>query len=258
MNLITNAAEAIGAGGGRIDVCHRRACRRRAPISTRMLLGEELREGPYVFVEVADTGCGMTPETRARIFDPFFTTKFTGRGLGLAAVLGIVRAHRGAIEIESAPGQRHALPRAVSRLSARRARGEPRTPARRPRARPRGQAARRRRRSGRARGDVGDARASGLRGAARRGRRGGARDLPGARRRDPRRAARPQHARRQRRGHLRRDPADPPGREDRPDLRLLAGPQPPAASRAREPAGFLQKPFLPSTLLEKVRALLDA
>jgi CheY-like chemotaxis protein len=104
MNLITNAAEAIGAAGGRIDVATGVLSATRADLE-RMLLGEELREGPYVFVEVADTGGGMTPETRARIFDPFFTTKFTGRGLGLAAVLGIVRAHRGAIEIESAPGK---------------------------------------------------------------------------------------------------------------------------------------------------------
>jgi K+-sensing histidine kinase KdpD len=104
MNLITNAGEAISSPGGRIDVATGEVAATRADLD-RMLLGDELREGPYVFVEVADSGCGMTAETRARIFDPFFTTKFTGRGLGLAAVLGIVRAHRGAIEIESEPGR---------------------------------------------------------------------------------------------------------------------------------------------------------
>jgi CheY-like chemotaxis protein/two-component sensor histidine kinase len=103
MNLITNAAEAIGAGRGRIEVATGVVSATGADLE-RMLLGEGLPAGTYVYVEVKDSGCGMTPETRARIFDPFFTTKFTGRGLGLAAVLGIVRAHRGAIEIESEPG----------------------------------------------------------------------------------------------------------------------------------------------------------
>jgi signal transduction histidine kinase len=67
-------------------------------------LGDALPEGEYVFVEVADTGCGMTPEVQARMFDPYFSTKFVGRGLGLAAVLGAVRGHRGTMKIRTALG----------------------------------------------------------------------------------------------------------------------------------------------------------
>jgi CheY-like chemotaxis protein len=65
----------------------------------------DLAAGDYVRLEVSDTGCGMTEDAKARIFDPFFTTKFAGRGLGLAVVQGIVRAHGGAISLASAPGQ---------------------------------------------------------------------------------------------------------------------------------------------------------
>ena len=99
MNLITNASEALGQEGGVIAV------------STRLVrIGRdspergELPEGEYVRLKVSDTGCGMTREIQDKIFDPFFTTKFTGRGLGLAAVQGIVRSHRGSIHLASAPG----------------------------------------------------------------------------------------------------------------------------------------------------------
>jgi CheY-like chemotaxis protein len=67
-------------------------------------LGDDLESGYYAYVEVADTGCGMDQETQDRIFDPFFTTKFTGRGLGLAAVMGIVRGHRGTVKVYSEVG----------------------------------------------------------------------------------------------------------------------------------------------------------
>lgn len=94
MNLITNASDALGEEAGVIS------------ITTGLVEGEEAEGGgARVSVEVSDTGCGMDERTRQRIFDPFFTTKFTGRGLGLAAVLGIVRGHRGEIRVESTPGQ---------------------------------------------------------------------------------------------------------------------------------------------------------
>lgn len=104
MNLLTNAAEALGDGEGVISVSTRALEVDRFHLA-RTYLEEGLPEGPYVVLEVSDTGCGMSEETRSKIFDPFFTTKFSGRGLGLAAVLGIVRGHRGALEVTSQEGQ---------------------------------------------------------------------------------------------------------------------------------------------------------
>jgi len=93
MNLVINASEAIGEKGGTIE------------ITTSLVTGGAGSAGDYVRLEVSDNGCGITQEAKAKIFNPFFTTKLVGRGLGLAVVHGIVRAHGGAIEIESAPGQ---------------------------------------------------------------------------------------------------------------------------------------------------------
>jgi two-component system cell cycle sensor histidine kinase/response regulator CckA len=104
MNLVINASEAIGEKSGVISLSTGLARVDRDYLGGT-LLAPELPEGTYVFLEVADSGCGMSPETQAKIFDPFFTTKFAGRGLGLAAVLGIMRGHKGALKIHSEPGQ---------------------------------------------------------------------------------------------------------------------------------------------------------
>lgn len=104
MNLVINASEAIGDEQGVIGISTGIMQCGRAWFADASA-DDHLPEGQYVFLEVSDTGGGMTPETRARIFDPFFTTKFTGRGLGLSAVLGIVRGHRGAIKVYSEVGK---------------------------------------------------------------------------------------------------------------------------------------------------------
>jgi len=104
MNLVINASEAIGNSSGAIAVatgtmqCGRDLLREIRPDA-------ELPEGLYVSLEVTDTGAGMDEPTLKKIFDPFFTTKFTGRGLGLAAVLGIIRGHGGVIHVASEPGR---------------------------------------------------------------------------------------------------------------------------------------------------------
>jgi two-component system cell cycle sensor histidine kinase/response regulator CckA len=102
LNLATNASEALADLDGVIQVSTRAVTR--GPAATGAD-GEPLRQGDYVQLEVADTGCGMTPETRASLFDPYFTTKFAGRGLGLAVVQGIVRTLEGAITVVSEPGK---------------------------------------------------------------------------------------------------------------------------------------------------------
>ena len=104
MNLITNAGEAIGDGSGSVAIRTGVMEADRNYLSGTYL-DEELPEGDYAYLEVADTGCGMDHATLERIFDPFFTTKFAGRGLGLAAALGIVRGHKGAVKIDSQPGR---------------------------------------------------------------------------------------------------------------------------------------------------------
>jgi two-component system cell cycle sensor histidine kinase/response regulator CckA len=104
MNLITNASDAIGDNQGEI-VVRIGAHEMRAAELASYSLSEELPETTYVSFEVSDTGAGMDAETLAKIFDPFFTTKFSGHGLGLAAALGIVRGHRGAIKVSSEPGK---------------------------------------------------------------------------------------------------------------------------------------------------------
>ena len=104
MNLVFNASEAIGEHGGVITISTGMMECSNEDIS-EIYLDDNLTEGLYVWLEVSDTGCGMDHETQRRIFEPFFTTKFTGRGLGLSAVLGIVRGHKGALKVYSEPAR---------------------------------------------------------------------------------------------------------------------------------------------------------
>ncbi len=103
MNLALNAAEAIGDQAGVVSLVTGEQDVTASQVRDE-LDGWPIEPGLHVYLEVRDTGCGMEAEDRTRIYDPFFTTKFQGRGLGLAAVAGIVRSHKGAIRLVTAPG----------------------------------------------------------------------------------------------------------------------------------------------------------
>jgi len=102
MNLVLNASEAIGDRPGQITIQTRTRSVDEALIQQSRL---DIPAGTYVCLEVQDDGSGMDEATKSRIFEPFFTTRFTGRGLGLAAVHGIVQAHKGAVLVYSEPGK---------------------------------------------------------------------------------------------------------------------------------------------------------
>jgi signal transduction histidine kinase len=104
INLVSNAVEAIDNTVGRIRMSSGCIECNRDYLAT-CLFDDGAGAGKYVYLEISDTGCGMDKETVAKLFDPFFSTKFTGRGLGMAAVLGIVRWHKGAVHILSQPGE---------------------------------------------------------------------------------------------------------------------------------------------------------
>jgi len=105
MNLIINASEAMGPNPGLITIRTKHLELTDASTNYSRYTHDPLPRGKYALLQVADTGGGMSSEIMARIFDPFFTTKFTGRGLGLAAALGIVKGHKGGVRIESELGK---------------------------------------------------------------------------------------------------------------------------------------------------------
>ncbi|MRR55881.1 MAG: PAS domain-containing sensor histidine kinase [Deltaproteobacteria bacterium] len=131
INLITNAAEAMNTAPGEITLstgvmdCDQ-------TLLARNIIDEIPPPGRFVYLEVSDTGCGMDEETKRRLLEPFFTTKFPGRGLGMSAVMGIVRMHRGVILLESKPGGgttfRVLLPANTSAESSQEVRPEPTKP----------------------------------------------------------------------------------------------------------------------------------
>jgi two-component system cell cycle sensor histidine kinase/response regulator CckA len=105
MNLVINGAEAIGESKDGTVLITTNAQTIDEAYIAQTFGSNEVTPGHYVSLEVHDTGSGMSQETIAKIFDPFFSTKFAGRGLGLAAVLGIVRGHKGVLKVYSEPGK---------------------------------------------------------------------------------------------------------------------------------------------------------
>jgi PAS domain S-box-containing protein len=103
MNLIINAAESIGDANGTVRVVLTKSVVARDETAPD-ILGSVVKAGCYACLEVSDTGCGMDEDVQKRIFEPFYTTKFTGRGLGMSAVLGIIKSHNGFIHLTSKPG----------------------------------------------------------------------------------------------------------------------------------------------------------
>ena len=104
MNLIINSSDAIGEKNGVISISTGSSFFDSDYLSKTDLY-DEIEPGKYVYFEISDTGCGLSPDMKERIFEPFYTTKFTGRGLGLSAVHGIVRSHKGAIKVYSEKGK---------------------------------------------------------------------------------------------------------------------------------------------------------
>jgi two-component system cell cycle sensor histidine kinase/response regulator CckA len=102
-SLLDNAVEALDATEGTVSISTGTVHLTRSALDSYSV-GAEAAPGPFAYVEVADDGCGMTEEVRSRMLEPFFTTKFQGRGLGLAAVDGLIRGHRGALAVQSVPG----------------------------------------------------------------------------------------------------------------------------------------------------------
>ncbi|MCX5832012.1 MAG: PAS domain S-box protein [Deltaproteobacteria bacterium] len=104
-NLITNAWEVVGTGRSSIHLSVKTVSPADIPTLHRRPIAWQPQDGPYACLEVTDTGCGIPDKDIENLYDPFFSSKFIGRGLGLPVVLGIVKAHDGAVTVESAPGQ---------------------------------------------------------------------------------------------------------------------------------------------------------
>jgi two-component system, cell cycle sensor histidine kinase and response regulator CckA len=125
-NLVTNAIEAVGEGGGTVRVNVRTALPAEIAVAHRFPVDWQAGDGSYACLEVTDTGCGIAAQDVEKLFDPFFSSKFIGRGLGLPVVLGIARSHHGVVAVESEPGSgsvfRLFLPQLAERIADRPAR----------------------------------------------------------------------------------------------------------------------------------------